>query len=260
MCTMQKTICSPRYIRAALLLITCLLFIDISLCRAASQKDGAALYLKHCIHCHPEASTLKMSEALIDSLRTPPLGMPAYSEDKLSDADVQALGEYIRPAGRNVPLPTSAQTKPLSATVGTAPVSMVSAGASSGTERALGTGMRTKTKKPWNRGFARSWTIKGRQDGEVVTIQQFVISANADGSSECVVSNKLSDHSVKITAFEITNKTLKFELTWSWSLNSKYWKIETFDLRLSDDGKKLNGTHVLRTSGGHSATAAVWAE
>ena len=260
MCTMRKMASPPRLASGALFLITVLLLVDVSPCRAASQKGGAALYRKHCSYCHPKASTLRMSKDLLGIVRMPPLGMPAFSEDKLSNADVQTLGEYIRPAGGKVPQPASVQTKPLSATAGTGLATMVPASASPGTEGAPVTGRQTKTQKPWNRGFAGSWTIKAKQDGEVITIQQFVIAENANGEPECIVSNTQPEHSVKVTKIDITDKTLKLELTWSWNLNLNYWKIETFDLRLSDDEKKLKGMFVRRTSGGYSATAAVWAE
>jgi hypothetical protein len=260
MVLMQKTAASPHPVRAPLILAACLLFLAASPCGAASQREGAALYRKHCSVCHREASKLARSGDLVESLRNPPVGMPAYSEDKLSDADVHALREYIRFADGKAHRPAPAHSMPVSAAVGTAPVAMVAASASSGTIQAPGTVKQTRTNRPWNRDFARSWTIKGRRGDEVVTLQQFAISANENSEPECVPSCALSDYSVKVTSFDVAGRTLRLELTWSWKLNPKYWKIETFDLRLSDDGKKLNGTHALRTSGGHGADMIVWAE
>jgi len=250
--TMQKMVCFPRLVWSFVLTV-CFLSVDASLCNAASQPDGAALHRKHCLACHPEG-TLKLSGDLLDSIRIPPPGMPAFSEEKLSDAGVAALGEYLRRAGGKSAQPSSLPDKPQSATSGTAPAAraLVSAG--------LGTGPHTKTNRPWNSGFAGGWTVKGRQNDEIVTVQQFVISSNAHGDPECVVTNQPSDRSIAITGFEITDKSFKLELTWSWKLNSQYWKIETFDLRLSDSGRKLNGTHAVRTSGGHSSDSIVWAE
>jgi mono/diheme cytochrome c family protein len=88
---------SFRSFTTALTLAVPLLCGAVALCNAAEQPDGATLYQKHCASCHPDGSKLKLDVPLHNSLRTPPLGMPSFGQEKLSDRDVQAIGTYLRP-------------------------------------------------------------------------------------------------------------------------------------------------------------------
>ncbi len=226
---------------------------------AASHRDGATLYRKHCALCHPETTRLRMADDLMETLRMPPPGMPAFSEEKLSDADVKALGEHVRPAAGKVAPPEGALIAPHAGSVVPQPAPKVTGNVRTGARQAAAV-RQPLPKRTWNSGFARTWTIKGRQDDGTVALQRFLIRANADNEPEIGLAEESSDRTVNITTFEITGRTLKLQLAWSWQLNPQYWKTQTYDLRLSDDGTKLTGTLSLRTSGGHSAEAPVWGE
>jgi len=129
MCTMQITVCSPRSFTASLTMAVLLVCGAAALCTAAERPDGAELYQKHCVSCHPDGSKLKLDIPLLGTLRTPPVGMPAFGPEKLTDRDVQAIGEYLRPGA-----PAAPKTEP-------APQAPAKAGKSS------------KEKKSWMKGF-----------------------------------------------------------------------------------------------------------
>jgi len=62
---------------------------------AGQQAEGAELFQKHCLACHPgKLKTLTYGD-LVDSVRTPPIGMPAFNEQKLSDEQVRAIGDHL---------------------------------------------------------------------------------------------------------------------------------------------------------------------
>ncbi len=63
---------------------------------AAEQTDGAALYQKHCAACHPDGAKLKPINSLINALRTPPIGMPTFGEDRLDHQAVEMIGAYLQ--------------------------------------------------------------------------------------------------------------------------------------------------------------------
>ena len=101
---------------------------------AAAQTDGAALYQKHCAGCHQDGSKLKLAVPLLNSLRVPPTGMPLFSEDKLPDCDVRAIGEYLRPGSQQ---PAAQKAEPERKTPAKE-------------------GKSLKEKKPWLKGFGTS--------------------------------------------------------------------------------------------------------
>ncbi len=179
--------------------------------------------------------------------------MPTFSVNKLSDDEVGAVGEYIRSADGKAARPGAALLKP-------PPDAQAQPGTGADANGASKAEKRAKAAAPWNRLLAGKWTIRSRQNDTVVTIRQFAVDSDGNGEPEIVLSNAPSDYAVKVTAFELTKKTLKLELTWSWDLNPNYWKTETFDLRLSGNGRRLAGSYALRTSGGQSADSAVWGE
>ncbi len=269
MCLMWTVACSPLVslplqrliIRAGTSLVATAFFLCINAapCLAAPQTDGGALYRKHCAHCHPDAAKLKMPGKLVDDIRMPPPGMPAFGEEKLSDTEVRSIGEYILPAGKRVSLPEVAPAAPAAAVEPT-PAAPSQTSMSTATVQAPAASKPGKAKRTWNGSFARTWTIKGRQDGEVVDYHRLTIAANGNDEPAVDLISRLTDYTVKVTAFHLADRTLKLELTWGWTLNPGYWKLETFDLRLSDDGRKLSGTRAIRTSGGQSATVDVWGE
>ena len=125
-------LCPPRSVTVSLTMAVLFVCCAAVLCTAAGRPDGAALYQKHCVSCHPDGSKLKLDIPLLGTLRTPPVGMPAFGQEKLSDRDVQAVGEYLRPGAPGAP-----KTEP-------APQAPAKAGKSS------------KEKKSWMKGFGTS--------------------------------------------------------------------------------------------------------
>ena len=73
-------------------------FGTVSLGAADQDLDGAALFEKHCLSCHARPLTSGTFDSLLRDTRTPPLGMPAFDEDKLTDKEVQAIAEHLFPA------------------------------------------------------------------------------------------------------------------------------------------------------------------
>jgi len=104
----------------------------VALCNADEQPNGAALYQKHCVICHPDGSKLRSDISLLNGIRRPPPGMPPFEQEKLSDRDVRAIGEYLRPG-----TPAAPKTEP-------APQAPAEAGKPS------------KEKKSWIKGFGTS--------------------------------------------------------------------------------------------------------
>jgi mono/diheme cytochrome c family protein len=79
---------------------------------SAAVKLGYQVYIKNCLPCHPlnnagpsrRASDLNLPQsstevldgnALRESIRVPPSGMPSFPKDALSDADLDRLIEYL---------------------------------------------------------------------------------------------------------------------------------------------------------------------
>ena len=247
---------------AALLVPLALVALIATPC-SAEERDGAQLYRKHCSLCHADASRLR-SEELMNDIRMPPPGMPAFGDDKLSDEDVQAIADFVRFGAPFVAQPASQDTAslPLRSDVTESALTPV---VHMSERPAAHEDQRTRRKKPkakstWNVAFARTWTIKGQQEGREVTFQQFTIASSPTNEPEVELARKYSDYTVKVSSFQLVGRSLKLELTWGWKLNAKYWKIETMDLRLSGDGKKLTGTYGLRTSSGQDITSSVWGE
>lgn len=103
MCLMLHAVHSRRTFATALTLAVLHSCGAVALCNAAEQPDGAALYQKHCASCHPDGSKLKLEIPLLKSIRTPPPGMPSSGQEKLSDRDVQAIAQYLRPGASVAP-------------------------------------------------------------------------------------------------------------------------------------------------------------
>ncbi|MHB8845039.1 MAG: c-type cytochrome [Nitrospirota bacterium] len=130
----------------AMLIMTALVIAccDVSLCSAAAQSDGAALYRKHCSTCHPQALTTGSTADLFGIVRTPPPGMPAYGEDKLSDLDVRAIGEYLFPAASGEPPAAASALRPMA---------QEPARTGSGTANRSSSSRSARKKRAWLRSF-----------------------------------------------------------------------------------------------------------
>jgi hypothetical protein len=52
--------------------------------------------------------------------------------------------------------------------------------------------------------------------------------------------------------FEINDRKIKLQMKWKMKSVVGYWKTETYDLSLSDDGKTLTGSHNQKSVGGRN--------
>lgn len=203
-----------------------------------TAPDGAALYRLRCSACHPDASQLKSTKDIIYAMRNPPPPMPAFSEDKVSKNDAQAIAGFIHPLAQPVMSSVSfdiASDPPLE------PVKL------------------TWHKTGRIRSFIRDWSIKGMRDGKPFILQQFTITADAENILIVRPITRLSENAVKLTQLELVDETLKLQFKWKMKNARTYWKIETYELTLSDDGRTLSGSYSLHAPG-KSSTLIVWGE
>ena len=225
-----------------------------AVCAAASPSDGMKLYQKHCAGCHPDAAAFKSMKNIVSLLREPPAAMPAFGEERLSNADAVALDDFIQHGARK-----TGKTNEAAAAPGPATETVARSGANPVTAAPV-PDPRPREKRPRTKAFAKKWSVKGLRNGEMITFQNFEITANARNEMAVVPSVTLLDYSAKVTAFEIINNVLKLQLTWKWKNSPSYWKIDTYQLTLSDDGKKLSGSYNVQAAGGQNVTSSVWGE
>ena len=106
-----------------------------------------------------------------------------------------------------------------------------------------------KTRMP---SFIGSWFFKDVLRGEELTIQAFEISKNASGDLVVTAPKRAADSYANISLFEINDKNLKLQMKWKMKSVVGYWKTETYELTLSEDGKSLSGTHNQKSIGGRN--------
>lgn len=190
--------------------------------------------------------------------------MPAFKEDKLSVSDARAIAEFLRSPAPDAAMAVQSIVTPTvlppAAVIKAEPAVDAPAPVKTRPEKTRKEIKPAKEKKSRLQSFVKKWTIKGLRNGEEITFQNFEITADANNKLTVIPSSKLSDYAIKVTAFEIADKTLKLQLNWTWKNSPSYWKIETYELSLSDDGKKLSGSYNLRASGGQSVSSSVWGE
>lgn len=96
--------------------------------------------------------------------------------------------------------------------------------------------------------FVGNWAFKDTLRGEDLLIQAFEIkSAGADIA--VIPPKRVSDSYATIEQFDIKDRSLKLKMKWKMKSVPDYWKIETYDLTLSEDGKNLTGGHSQRSVG-----------
>ncbi len=106
-----------------------------------------------------------------------------------------------------------------------------------------------KSKMP---NFLGSWFFKDVLRGEELTIEAFEISKNASGDLMVTPPKRAADSYASVTQFEIRDRNLKLQMKWKMKSVVGYWKTETYDLNLSDDGKTLSGSHNQKSVGGRN--------
>ncbi len=100
--------------------------------------------------------------------------------------------------------------------------------------------------------FIGGWYFKDTLRGEDVTIHAFDISKNSNGDLVINPPKRAADSFATVNLFEIADKKLKLQMKWKMKSVVGYWKTETYDLIISDDGSKLTGSHNQQSVGGRN--------
>ena len=100
--------------------------------------------------------------------------------------------------------------------------------------------------------FVGAWYFKDVLRGEELTIQAFEITKNANGDLVVNPPKRAADSYATISQFEINDHILKLQLKWKMKSVVGYWKNETYELTLSEDGKTLSGAHNQKSIGGRN--------
>ena len=99
--------------------------------------------------------------------------------------------------------------------------------------------------------FIGSWSFKELRGTEETVVQAFEI-VNNNGELTVVPPNRGENNVGSIREFQITEKTVKVQIKWKMKNVPTYWKTETYDLSMSDDGKKLSGSYNQQSIGGRN--------
>ncbi len=100
--------------------------------------------------------------------------------------------------------------------------------------------------------FIGSWYFKEQIRGEDVTIHAFDIEKNSNGDLVLTPPKRTADSYASVNIFEIADKKLKVQMKWKMKSVVGYWKTETYDLVMSDDGSRLAGSHNQQSVGGRN--------
>ncbi len=100
--------------------------------------------------------------------------------------------------------------------------------------------------------FIGNWFFKDTVRGEELTIQAFGISTDANGNIVPIAPKRAADYVPTIRAFEIADTVMKMEIHWRLTSVVGYWKIEIYNLTISEDGTKLTGSYSEKSVGGRN--------
>jgi hypothetical protein len=100
--------------------------------------------------------------------------------------------------------------------------------------------------------FIGNWYFKDTLRGEEHVIHAFEIAKNASGDLVVNPPKRAADSSASVLAFEINDLNMKLQFRWRMQSAVGYWKTETYDLKLSEDGKTLSGSHNQKSVGGRN--------
>ncbi len=99
--------------------------------------------------------------------------------------------------------------------------------------------------------FAGSWSFKELRGSDETVVQAFEI-VNKNGELSVLPPNRGENYTGAVQEFELTEKTLKVTVKWKMKNVRAYWKTETYDLTMSDDGKTLSGSYNQQSVGGRN--------
>ncbi len=99
--------------------------------------------------------------------------------------------------------------------------------------------------------FIGSWSFKELRGTEETVVQGFEV-VNNNRELSILQPNRGENNVGSVREFEITEKTLKVQIKWKMKNVPAYWKTETYDLTMSDDGKTLSGSYNQQSVGGRN--------
>jgi hypothetical protein len=99
--------------------------------------------------------------------------------------------------------------------------------------------------------FVGSWSFKELRGTEETVVQGFEI-VNNNGELSVLAPNRGENNVGSVREFEVSEKTVKVQIKWKMKNVPSYWKSETYDLTMSDDGKKLSGSYNQQSVGGRN--------
>lgn len=99
--------------------------------------------------------------------------------------------------------------------------------------------------------FVGSWSFKELRGTEETVVQGFEI-VNNNGELSVLPPNRGENNVGTVREFEITEKTVKVQIKWKMKNVPTYWKTETYDLTMSEDGKTLSGSYNQQSIGGRN--------
>ncbi len=99
--------------------------------------------------------------------------------------------------------------------------------------------------------FVGNWFYKdvAPRGGEQLTTQAFTITMGADGKLAASAPRRSTGAIGKVTEFEIDENRVKLEITWKLVNIPTYWKSEGYNLHLTGDETKLQGSFRIKSSG-----------
>lgn len=100
--------------------------------------------------------------------------------------------------------------------------------------------------------FIGNWYFRDSLRGEEHVIHAFEIAKNANGDIIVNAPKRAADSFASVLAFEINDLNVKLQFRWRMKSAVGYWKTETYDLKLSEDGKTLSGSHNQKSVGGRN--------
>lgn len=164
------------------------------------------------------------------------------------EADVEDLQASKSASAAPVPAPSSAPT----ATGAGKPPAIISKQLEIGPERELSIIKMPSDKKSKLPNFIGNWYFKETMRGEELTIQAFEIAKNTNGDLVATPPKRSADSYASVPVFEIKDRKLKLQMKWKMKSVVGYWKTETYELTLSEDGRILSGSHNQKSVGGRN--------
>lgn len=99
--------------------------------------------------------------------------------------------------------------------------------------------------------FVGAWQYKDTapRGGEQITSHAFTITMNPAGELAAQAPRRSTGAVGSVTLFEVDDDSIKIQVTWKLATIPSYWKTEDYELTLSADQSKLEGSYKIKSSG-----------